>query len=269
MPYIQINGANLFYEEAGAGPETILFIHGLMLDSESWAVQRDFFARTHRVITFDLRGQGKSDKTRDRLDLDSLAQDSAAIIEQLGQGPCHVVGFSMGAFIALRLAARRPELVSSLVVFGASAEAEEHSNMPKYKLMLLLVAVFGTKPLVPKMMEILFGKTYLASPERANERDYWRGVVENLPKDVRFAAAASAKRKSVVHELSHIVAPTLVIAGSEDQPVSPTQAQKVATAISGAKWMPIANTGHAVMIEKPDAFNDIVSAFLNDLQPAD
>jgi 3-oxoadipate enol-lactonase len=268
MPYIQINGANLFYEEAGTGTETIVFIHGLMLASDSWAVQRNLFARTHRVVTFDLRGQGKSDRTRERLDLDSLAEDSAGIIEQLGQGPCHVVGFSMGAFIAMRLAARRPELVRSLALCGASAEAEERSNMPRYKLMLALVALFGPRPIASKMMEILFGKTYLASPKHADERDYWRGVVESLPKDVRFAAAASAKRKAITGELAQIVAPTLVIAGSEDKPVSPAQARKVASGILGAKWIPVADTGHAVMIEKPGLFNDILAEFLRDVRLA-
>lgn len=268
MPYIHINGANIFYEEAGTGSETILFIHGLMLASDSWSVQRDFFAKTHRVITFDLRGQGKSDKTRDRLDLDSLAEDSAAIIEKLGEGPCHVVGFSMGSFIAMRVAARRPELVRSLVLCGASAEAEEHSNMPRYKLMLVLVALFGPKPIASKMMEILFGKTYLASAERADERDYWRGVLESLSKDVRFAAAASAKRKSISHELGQIAAPTMVIAGCEDKPVSPAQARKVASGILGAKWVPVADTGHAVMIEKPALFNDILAGFLSDVRLA-
>lgn len=265
MPYIEINGASLFYEVTGAGPETILFIHGLMLASESWAAQRDHFAQTHRVITFDLRGQGKSDKTRDRLDLESLAEDSAAIIEQIGGGPCHVVGFSMGSFIAMRVAARRPELVQSLSLIGPSAESEERSNMPRYRIMLALVALFGPKLLAPKMMEILFGRTYLDSAEHEQTRNRWKALVEGLPKTIRFAAAASASRKAIGDELGQIVAPTLVLSGNEDKPISPVQAKRVADAIAGAKWQPFPATGHAVMIERPDAFNSMLGSFLNAL----
>lgn len=265
MPYIEINDASLFYEEAGTGPETILFIHGLMLASESWDAQRDHFAKTHRVVTFDLRGQGKSAKTRDRLDLESLADDSAAIIEHIGGGPCHVVGFSMGSFIAMRVAARRPELVRSLVLIGPSADAEERGNMPRYRLMIALVALFGPKLLASKMMEILFGRTYLDSAKQERPRNRWRAVVEELPKTIRFAAAASAGRLAIVDELGRIVAPTLVVSGTEDKPISPVQAKRVADAISGAKWEPFAATGHAVMIERPAAFNNTVTSFLNAL----
>lgn len=83
MPDITINQARIHYEISGDGPQTILFIHGLLLASESWERQRAFFASTHRVVTFDLRGQGRSEHTRDRLDLDSLAGDAIALIKAL------------------------------------------------------------------------------------------------------------------------------------------------------------------------------------------
>jgi len=262
MPSIAINGARLQYDVAGDGPETILFIHGLMLASESWAAQRDHFAATYRVVTYDLRGQGRSEQTRDRLDLDALAEDAAALIEALNMGPCHVVGFSMGAFIAMRLAARHADKVRSVALIGPSAEAEEKNNRPRYLLMMALVTLFGPRPLAGRMMQILFGDTFLDDPDRAAERRKWRQVVDTLPRSVVRAAAASARRVSMVNELPKIVAPTLVISGAEDRPISPVLARAVADGIAGAVFHPFAATGHAVMIERAGQFNALLETWL-------
>lgn len=259
MPYIQINGANLFYDEAGAGSETILFIHGLMLASESWEVQRDFFAENYHVVTFDLRGQGRSDHTHDRLDLDSLAEDAAELIQALTLGPCHIVGFSMGAFIAMRIAARKPRLVRSLALIGPSAEAEEPGNWPRYALMIAIVSIFGPRPLATQLMRILFGDTFLADVNRDDERRHWADIVKGLPRSLVRAASASAKRKSIVGELKDIAAPTLVISGCEDRPVHPKQALAVANGIKNGKFVSVANTGHAVMIEQPAHCNALLT----------
>lgn len=262
MPSIAINGARLHYEVTGDGRDTILFIHGLMLASDSWAAQRDYFATTHRVVTYDLRGQGRSEHTRDRLDLDSLAEDAAALIEALQIAPCHVVGFSMGAFIAMRLAARHPGKVRSLALIGPSAEAEEKSNRPRYLLMMALVTLFGPRPLAGRMMQILFGDTFLRDPNRAAERRQWRQVVDTLPRSVVRAASASAGRRSIVDELPAILAPTLVISGAEDRPISPALARAVADNIAGAVFHPFAETGHAVMIERAGAFNALLDTWI-------
>lgn len=112
-----------------------------MLASESWEAQVAHFSTSHRVVTFDLRGQGRSEHAESGLDLDNLAADAIELIWTLGLGPCHLVGFSMGTFVALRVAARRPELVRTLTLIGPSAEAEEPSNLPRYRLLIALVTV--------------------------------------------------------------------------------------------------------------------------------
>lgn len=258
MPDIAINQARIHYEITGDGPQTIVFIHGLLLASESWEKQRDFFSRTHRVVTFDLRGQGRSEHTRERLDLDSLAEDTIALIEALDLGSCHIVGFSMGAFIALRIAARRPDLVRTQMLIGASADAEERSNAPRYALMIALVTAFGPRPIAGRLMRILFGDTFLADPARKAEQDRWRRIVTSLPRSTARAARASASRGAIWNELPAIVAPTLVISGIEDRPVRPHQGKAVADAIDGAVFVSVPGTGHAVMIERPELCNSLL-----------
>lgn len=268
MAYITIRGARLYFEQTGTGPETILFLHGLMLASESWEAQRDHFARTHRVITYDLRGQGRSDHPKVGLGLDSLAGDTAELLGCLAPEGAHVVGFSMGSFIALRLAARHPALVRSLTLIGVSADAENWRKMPAYAAMIALVSLAGTGPVAPRMMQILFGRSILSDPARAPLIAKWRAVVDTLPKSIVRAAAASAMRGSVLGEIGGITAPTLIIAGEEDQPVPLHHQQNVAAAIAGAEIDVVPATGHAVMIERPDWFNMRMARFLETVSEA-
>ena len=262
MPDITIRGARLHYDVTGEGPETILFIHGLMLASESWQAQRDHFAQAHRVITYDLRGQGRSEHTRGGLGLDSLAEDAAALLGELAPEGAHVVGFSMGAFIALRLGARHPALVRSLTLVGVSADAESRRKLPAYAAMIALVSLAGVGPFAPRMMQILFGRSILADPTRGPLIARWRAVVDALPKSILRAATASALRGSVRAEIGAIAAPTLVIAGGEDHPVPVPHQRAVAAAIAGALIEVVPDTGHAVMIEQPGWFNARLAAHL-------
>lgn len=267
MPDIVIRGARLHYEETGIGSDTILFIHGLMLASNSWQAQLDHFAATHRVITFDLRGQGRSEHSWNGLGLDSLAEDAAELIRILAPEGCHVVGFSMGAFIALRLGARSPWLIRSLTLIGVSADAEGWSKMPAYTAMIALVAVAGVRPVVPRMMQILFGRSILADRGRTEALAPWRAVLDGLPRSIIRAATASALRRSVYDELSRITAPTLVVMGEEDRPVPMHHQIAVATAIPNALTEHLPATGHAVMIEQAEWFNARLEKFLTTLGP--
>lgn len=262
MPFITINSAHLHFEDTGEGPETIVFIHGLMLASESYEAQREAFQSRYRVVTFDLRGQGRSSKTRNGLDLDSLAADTAALIEKLSCSPCHLVGFSMGAFIAMRIAARCPELVRSLALIGPSADAEDPANLRRYSLLIRLVSILGPRPVAGHLMRILFGDTYLQAREHEVERKRWLMVLKNLPRALHRAAAASAGRSAINGELSQIKVPTLVVSGEEDRPISPARARAVSAGIEGSVFVAFAKTGHAVMIEQPQAFNRVFGAFL-------
>lgn len=263
MPDIMIGGVRLHYDIHGDGPETLVLVHGLMLASPSWEAQVAAFSDRYRVITFDLRGQGGSAHVSAGLDLDNLAADTAELIDRLAGGPCHLVGFSMGAFIALRVAARRPDLVRTLTLIGPSAEAEAPEKMPAYRLLIALVTLFGARPFVRPLMKILFGDTFLTDPTRRAERAQWRAMLRALPRSLARAAAASAARGAIGHELVRITAPTLVVSGTEDRPVPPATARAVADGIPGTRFLSVPDTGHAVMIERPQVFNRALASFLS------
>lgn len=129
MPRVRVNGAELHYEDTGGGPEAVVMAHGLLLSGRMFDGVVAGLRDRYRCVTFDFRGQGASPVVPARYDLDVLTEDAAGLIRALGCGPCHFLGFSMGGFVGMRLAVRRPELVRSLVLVGTSASREpRHSN---------------------------------------------------------------------------------------------------------------------------------------------
>lgn len=114
MPYVDIEGTALYYEESGTG-EPVVFVHGNWSEHSTWGLTVAELPASLRAIVYDRRGSGRSQRTREALTRRRHEDDLAAVIEALGPAPAHVVGNSYGASTALALAARRPELFRSLV----------------------------------------------------------------------------------------------------------------------------------------------------------
>src|SRR5438067_12802881 len=102
--------------------------------------------------------------------MDPLARDGEQIVERLAAGPCHFVGLSMGGFIGMRLAARRPELLRSLALLDTAADPEPLLNRPKYAAMAAMSRLVGFGPFVSQVERIMFGKSFLADPSRETMR---------------------------------------------------------------------------------------------------
>ncbi len=135
MPKLNINGTMIYYEEAGQGDETIVFSHGLLWSNRMFDKQVTVLKEHFRVIAFDHRGQGQSEVADSGYDMDTLTDDAIALIETLNLGKVHFVGLSMGGFVAMRIAIRRPDLVISTVLIETSADPEPQENIPKYKML--------------------------------------------------------------------------------------------------------------------------------------
>jgi 3-oxoadipate enol-lactonase len=124
----------------------------------------------YRCVAFDFRGQGRSEVTRSGYDMETLYEDAVALMEQLGCAPCHFLGLSMGGFIGLRLAARRPELLRSLMLLETSADPEPSGNVAKYRQLTFVARWFGLGLVVDRVMPVMFGRTFLTDPARTLER---------------------------------------------------------------------------------------------------
>ena len=138
---IELNGTMLAYDDfSPEDPDSekkpaLVFSHSLYMSRTMYSNQVDFFSGDRRVVCYDHRGQGYSSRDEAaRLDMETLTADAAMLIEELELAPCHFVGSATGGFVALRLAARRPDLLSSAIVVcsaeGAVRGVPYRTGMP-------------------------------------------------------------------------------------------------------------------------------------------
>lgn len=265
MPHIKINGCNLYYEEHGNpnAKETLVFSHGLLWSGKMFHKQVDHFTNRFRIITYDHRGQGQSEVTPGGYDMDDVYKDAVSLIETLKLGAVHFVGLSMGGFVGMRLAARRPDLVKSLVLMETSAQHEP--NKVKYSLLVGVVKLFGVKSVTGPVMNIMFGDKFLKDKGRTEERNYWVHQLQNNPKAITHAVNGVVFRKGVVSELTHITCPVLVIVGNQDKATVPAKAECIHRHVPQSLLKYIDGAGHTSCIEEPLMVNGYMEEFYNSL----
>ena len=267
MPSARVNGAELHYEEHGSGPESIVFAHGLLWSGRMFDDQVRGLRDRYRCVTFDFRGQGRSEVTRGGYDMDTLTDDAAALIETLECAPCHFLGLSMGGFVGMRLAIRRPELLRSLMLLETSADPEPRENLGRYRRLNFVARWFGLGLVADRVMPILFGRKFLEDPAREELRQEWRRrLTANDRVGIPRAARGVIDREGVYEELSGIRLPTLIIVGDQDIATVPARAERMHARIPGSKLVVIPGAGHSSTIEEPAAVNAAIIEFLKNLR---
>jgi len=266
MPQIPVNGIRLYIEDTGGPGPPVVFSHGLLYSCRMWDAQVPSLRGHFRCISYDHRGQGQSEVTQDGYDMDTLAMDAAALIRTLGVQPVHFVGLSMGGFIGMRVAARHPELVRSLVLLDTSADAEPEKDLPRYRMLTFIERWLGPRLVAGSVMKIMHGVSVRSDPSRAVEL---RAVRERFIAANRVGAVRAVNgvlsRKPIRDELSNIRVPTLVMVGEEDVATVPSRAEELAAAIKGATLVRIPRAGHLSPIDNPSFVTEQLSSFLGAL----
>jgi pimeloyl-ACP methyl ester carboxylesterase len=258
MPKIRIGGINLYYEMIGQG-QPLLFIHGLGSSNRDWEKQAAFFSRDYLVVTFDVRGHGRSDKPPGPYSISLFANDTKELIKSLDLAPVHIVGLSMGGMIAFQLAASSPELLRSMVIVNSAPEFIIRTFRQRIELWkrLLVTRVLGMR----KMAELL-GRRLFPEPEQDELR---RLIVERWGANDKQAYLHSLRALvgwSVADRLSDIRCPTLVVAADKDY--TPVAFKKsYVSGIPDAELVVIADSRHATPLDQPNRFNEALAAFLS------
>ena len=257
MPKLNLRDINMYYETSGEG-DPVLFIHGLGSNSDDWSSQMALFAKTHRTITYDVRGHGRSDKPPAPYSVPLFAADAAALIKTLGIAPVNIVGHSMGGMIAFQLAIDEPELVSAMAIVNSGPELILRSWKERliWLQRRLVVRLFGMR----KMGEVLGQRLF---PEQAQEEMRRQFIERWATNDKRayYAAMQCLVGWSVVESLGNIQCPTLIISADQDYtPVS--LKQKYCQQMPHAALRVIANSRHFTPIDQPAQFNQVLMEFL-------
>ncbi len=258
MPTIRVHGIELYYEMHGEG-QPVLLIHGLGSSTRDWDLQVPALAAGFKVITFDVRGHARSEKPKQRYSVKLFADDTAALIRALDLAPVHVVGISMGGMIAFQLAVDSPELVRSLVIVN-SGPAMPITTLAQRMMIwtrIAIVRVWGMR----KMGEMLAAKLLPHQEHAAAREQFVERWATNDP-TAYLSALRGLVNWTVMDALPQIDRPVLVLTGDRDY--TPVAFKRAYTAMmKHAELVVIDDAHHFTPIERPEAFNSALLAFLN------
>ncbi|NUR78115.1 MAG: alpha/beta fold hydrolase [Thermoleophilia bacterium] len=247
----------IVWEERGSG-DPLLLIQGLGYGRWSWEPILPGLAERYRVLFFDNRGIGESDKPAGPYTAREMAADALQVLDESGVERAHVLGASLGGMIAQELAVTAPERVDRLVLCCTTPGGEATVPMPAVTVELFAAA--GSLP--PEVALRRFVENALA-PDAAPElvEALYRRRLDNPPDPVGWPAQAAAGIGFAGVD-GAIDAPTLIVTGTEDNVVDPRNSDGVAARIPGARVERIPGTGHLFFWEQPDAVVRIVREFL-------
>jgi 3-oxoadipate enol-lactonase len=251
MPYMTVNGADLFYMDHGGAGTPIVLLHAAAGHSGAWTEQVAAFSGAgYRVVTYDLRGFGQS-PAEGKATESSISEDLLALAKALELPPFFLAGTAYGGFGALEFAVDHSEMLRGLVLstsFGGLTDAEyaalRAANVP---------SDLASWPTVEKEL----GKTYRA----ANPEGVARFLEMESSGYKPDGARQSLREPLTLERISRISVPTLVIAGDEDVYAPPPVMQALANAIPGARFEVIAGAGHSAYWEQPAAWNRLILDF--------
>jgi pimeloyl-ACP methyl ester carboxylesterase len=252
----------LHVEERGSGTP-LLLIQGLGYAVWAWRNQLEQLAAHHRVIAFDNRGAGRSQKPPGPYSIDELAADAARVLDERGLAGAAIVGLSMGGFIAQTLALARPELVRRLVLVGTSAGGPDALPQPE-ETRQAWAAARGLPPeeFARATMQYSFAPGWTDAHAAEYESLLAARIEFPTPPDAWAAQYAACEeflaRGAPVEEIE---APTLVVHGRLDRIVDPRNGDLLARRIPSARLLGLPGCGHQVPLEAPDRFNAAVLEF--------
>ena len=255
----------LEYEIVGERGDVVLFIHGLAYDRAGWGPGPRLLTDEFRVVLFDNRGVGESDAPRGPYSVPEMAEDAVVVLDAVGAERAHVVGVSLGGYIAQELAVTRPERVAKLVLLSTSVAASEGAlPMPQRG-----VEGFARFPYLPRaeglrlMVENSLGDHAVRErPDLVDE--VYRYRLEHAPAldawGAQVAAGVGFKRTS--RPIEEIQAPTLVLHGGADAIIDPRNGELLARRIPNARLETFPDRGHLAMWQEPEWFAEKLREFL-------
>jgi 3-oxoadipate enol-lactonase len=257
VPVTMTENTSIDYDVHGEGPPMLL-IGGLGFGRWAWFRQVPAFSRHFRTITFDARGE------RDlKGGVADLAADAVALLEHLRVKKVHVLGTSLGGFVAQELALLRPDLVDRLILVCTSYGREGPETMSPWALADMIgLPSLNAERAVRRGLEAATSDAYRAErPEEFEQIVRWR-LADSPSLSAYYKQVRAGARFDVSRDVGHITSPTLVIHGAEDRYVPVANAVALAEEIPGARLRVLDDAGHLVFIERYADVNREAVTFL-------
>lgn len=264
MSVQKVGDVNLNYDIYGAG-EPLLMIMGLGGSSDAWDPElvKDL-SRAHRVITFDNRGTGQSDKPDAPYSIEMFADDAAGLLDKLNIPRAHIFGVSMGGMIAQEFALRHPVRTATLTLGCTTAGGTHAVAPPPESLKILTAPREGVSPeeVIRRGWPLGYTPKYIAENRATLEAAIPRLLKHPTPPFAFQRQLEGTYTLKTYDRLPTITAPTLVVTGAEDVLIPAKNSEIIAARIPGAKLHIIPGVGHAFMSEGRVEFLKIFEPFL-------
>lgn len=246
----------------GQGP-TVVLSHALGSDLGQWDEVTELLAQRFRVLRYDHRGHGRSERVPGPVTMEELAEDAAQLIERECDGAVHFVGLSLGGMVAQVLAARHPDRVSSIVIANSSSRFDD-TGRGMWRARIETVRNLGMPGIVDGVLGRWFTPAFRATAAGAARIAHLRErLLANDP--AVYAATGEAVARIDFSSSNPLIAcPALVIAGAHDEVTTPAMSGTIRDQISGAHLATL-EAAHMSAIECPAEFASLVARFTGSL----
>ncbi len=258
MDWIEINGTSLRYDEVGSGPTTLVLVHELGGSLESWDQTLPTLARGRRVLRYDTRGAGQSEKIIGTVTFDTMAEDLAALLDAVSRsGTVALAGCAVGGGIVLHFASRFPQRVAAVIAMApATGTTEERRAATLAR--ADAIERDGFRGVVDSSLAASY------PPEvRRDAEQFRRFRARWLANDPESFAAISRMLAdaTVTDELSRIACPALLVAGTHDRLRPPPLVEGLARLMPNARFQ-VLETAHFMAVQTPEIVAEAMHTFL-------
>jgi len=259
MPFADVNGQRLHFEDMGGSGPPVVFSHGFLMDHEMFAPQVEVLRATHRVITWDERGFGSTEYDGEPFTYWDSAADCLGLLTHLGIETAVLAGMSQGGFLSLRAALTAPDRVQALILLDSQAGVDDPDTAAANDAMNHVWLDQGP---TDELAEIVAGIII-------DDSDHSRRWIAKWKERDKLAFKAPYQclrtRDDITERLGEITCPALVVHGTEDTAITMDRAELMAAGLSGAGDVVRVAGAHAANLTNPEPVNAAITAFLAEL----
>lgn len=264
--WVDVGGLPTRLVEAGEGPETVVFLHGIGGHLETFCLNIAAHAQRYRVIAFDLLGHGYTAKPDGAYEIERYVEHTLRLFDVLGIERATLAGTSLGGWICARIAARHPEKVARLSLISSAGLTSHPAVMHKLKTLTERASLTSGKDAMRVRLEFVLKNPAALTEELVDIRhdiysapDYQRSV-----HNIMCLQDMQIRQRNLltVEELGRIQAPTLVIWTRDDPTATLSDGRSYAAAIADSRFVVFGNSAHMPQLEEPERFNTLHMAFM-------
>ena len=264
MPFFTTpDHCRLYYATDNIEPSrpTVVFLNGTSQTTVYWEPHAKVFSEHFGELRYDARAQGKSDIGICELSAEIHTADLKDLLDHLNLQKAHLIGISHGAYIALRLAVKAPDLVDRMVLCSIGKDSGAHVKLI-IRSWLEILQRADLKTMAWATLPLVFGKRFLNHNHNILDKIVTALAARNDKKALIAHFNAIANYAPIESFLKTIKCPTLVISGSDDPIVTPQDARQLATDCHGHHEI-FQETGHSIPAEAPELFQQVILDFLS------